>query len=74
MASRRQVGSGWCVVIGDTHVGGNANFRTNASAAIRFWRWLFSRTLPGQKPWNPPAGADTGGSDPSEDDDGGTAE
>ena len=60
---------GLVVVIGDTHFGGNENFRTNANAAIRFWRWLLSRTTPGQKPWNPPAGVNTNASDPSEDDD-----
>jgi hypothetical protein len=67
MVASRRVGSGSVVVIGDTHIGGNANASTNAAASIRFWRWLFSHTIPGQKPWDPPAGANTEASGDLED-------
>jgi hypothetical protein len=46
------------VLIGDTHLASNQNLETNESSIpdnIRFWRWLLSRVVIGQKPWEPPA-------------------
>ncbi len=55
-------GKGSCVVIADTHFASNENLETGEDALpdnIRFWRWLLSRVVPGQKPWNPPASAES---------------
>ena len=66
----RSEGSGTVAVIGDTHFGSNENFRMGKDAAIHFWRWLFSRIVPGQKEWNPPPGTNVNPSmEPAEEDD-----
>ncbi|MCG2684437.1 MAG: hypothetical protein L6306_12595 [Planctomycetales bacterium] len=53
---RRSKGRGSFVVIGDTHNAGNANNAFDEQSSIRFWRWLLSRVVAGQAPWEPPAG------------------
>jgi hypothetical protein len=56
----RSVGTGSVVVIGDTHFGCNDNFQPKGRTLpdrILFWRWLFSRVVPGQAEWNPAPGA-----------------
>ena len=35
------------------------NRRTHDARRIRFWRWLLSRVVPGQKAWNPPPAGQT---------------
>jgi len=48
---------GSVVVIADTYFASNENLETAESSLpdnIYFWRWLLSRVVPGQKPWNPP--------------------
>jgi len=70
-------GAGSCVVIGDTHFAANENLQTlegTVADNILFWRWLLTRAVPRQKPWNPPAGANAESSDTSEEDSEGTAE
>ena len=55
---------GSVVVIADTHFAGNENLESaenSISDNIRFWRWLLSRVVTGQKPWNPPPNADKAG-------------
>jgi hypothetical protein len=47
---------GTVVVIGDTHFASNENIDMDKNASIRFWRWLLSHAVPGQKEWNPPPG------------------
>ena len=45
------------VVIADTYFASNENLETAENSAadnIYFWRWLLSRVVPGQKPWDPP--------------------
>lgn len=45
------------VVIADTRFAANENLETAETMLpdnIRFWRWLLSRIMPGQKKWNPP--------------------
>jgi hypothetical protein len=57
----RPFGSGQIVVIGDTHFADNESLETAAGAVpqnVRFWRWLLSRVVTGQKAWNPPPGSD----------------
>jgi len=49
---------GSVVVIGDTHFADNENLETAERPLtdnILFWRWLLSRVVPGQAPWEPPA-------------------
>ncbi len=51
-------------MIGDTHFASNENLETAESTIpdnIRFWRWLLSRVVAGQKPWNPPPAAGKAG-------------
>ena len=48
---------GTVVVIGDTHFAANENLESADKSIpdnIRFWRWLLSRVVPGQKAWRPP--------------------
>jgi hypothetical protein len=48
---------GAVVVIADTYFASNENLETAENSAadnIYFWRWLLSRVVPGQKPWDPP--------------------
>ncbi len=48
---------GTVVVIGDTRFACNENLEeadVSIPDNIRFWRWLLSHVVPGQKPWNPP--------------------
>ena len=48
---------GAVVVIADTHFATNENLETAETTVpdnIRFWRWLLSHVVTGQKPWNPP--------------------
>jgi hypothetical protein len=47
-------GQGVAVVIGDTHFAANANHLKGRDMAP-FWRWLLSRILSGQQPWQPSA-------------------
>ncbi|MEN6452075.1 MAG: DUF4350 domain-containing protein, partial [Thermoguttaceae bacterium] len=57
----RSLGSGQFVVIGDTHFADNENLEAAVDSLpnnIRFWRWLLSRVVSGQKEWNPPQGSD----------------
>ena len=52
---------GTVVVIGDTYFASNENLETAENLVpdnIRFWRWLLSRVVTGQKAWNPPPNAD----------------
>lgn len=73
----RKDGGGSVVVIGDTHFAGNENFQAKGRTSpdrVLFWRWLLSHVIPGQKPWNPPAGANAESSNTSEDDGDGTPE
>jgi hypothetical protein len=63
---------GAIVVIGDTHFACNENFRSGGRDPvhqIEFWRWLLSRVVPGQKPWNSPASTKTGSADAIEESD-----
>ncbi len=57
---------GTVVVIGDTRFACNDNLEdadVSIPDNIRFWHWLLSRAVRGQKPWNPPpATGDTKGS------------
>ncbi len=60
----RPFGGGQMVVIGDTHFTSNENFGSDARSTpeiVHFWRWLLSRVVPGQKPWDPPPGSDNVG-------------
>jgi hypothetical protein len=44
------------IVIADTYFATNQNLESSESALpenIRFWRWLLSNVVPGQKPWTP---------------------
>jgi hypothetical protein len=50
----RPEGHGTVVLIGDTHFASNENIQFDESASVRFWRWLLSRVVAGQKPWTPP--------------------
>jgi len=48
---------GTVVVIGDTRFACNENLEGSDVLIpdnIRFWHWLLSRVVPGQKPWEPP--------------------
>jgi hypothetical protein len=54
--SSRSHGGGTVVVIGDTHFASNDSFKMDNGACIRFWRWLLSNVVAGQKPWEPPPG------------------
>ena len=58
----RSEGQGTFVVIGDTYFGSNENFDMNEGEAVAFWRWLLSRVVAGQKPWNPPPNTEKAGS------------
>ncbi len=52
---------GSVVVIADTYFAANENLETSERVLpdnIRFWRWLLSNVVPGQKPWTPPPAAD----------------
>jgi hypothetical protein len=52
---------GSVVVIADTYFASNENLETAENSIpdnIYFWRWLLSRVVPGQKPWNPPPSTD----------------
>jgi hypothetical protein len=54
----RPVDGGTVVVIGDTKFAINDNFQSEDDTApdrILFWRWLLTRVVPGQEPWNPPS-------------------
>jgi hypothetical protein len=65
-------GSGAVAVIGDTHFAANENIQRGGAALpdqIQFWRWLFSRVVPGQKEWNPPPAANADSSGTVENDD-----
>jgi hypothetical protein len=53
---------GSVVVIGDTFFAVNENIEPEGrsiSSRILFWRWLLSRVVPGQKPWDLPADSPT---------------
>jgi hypothetical protein len=52
----KSVNGGAVVVIGDTYFATNKNIAIDQNASNRFWRWLLSRVVPGQKEWNPPPG------------------
>jgi len=56
---------GAVVVIADTYFAINENLETAENAVlddnIRFWRWLLTRAVPGQKPWNPPPNTEKAG-------------
>lgn len=72
----RRENAGSVVVVGDTHFAGNECFQVEGQVApdkIVFWRWLLSRTIPGQKPWEPAAGANTTASGDSQQGGEGTA-
>jgi hypothetical protein len=54
----RTEGQGVVLVIGDTHFASTENTESAETAPpenILFWRWIFSRVLPGLSPWDPPA-------------------
>jgi hypothetical protein len=54
----RAVDLGKVVIIGDTYFATNENMQPKGRAMpdrVRFWRWLFSRVVPGQEAWEPPA-------------------
>ena len=56
---------GSVVVIGDTYFATNGNLESAKRSHpdnMLFWRWLLSRVVPGQKPWNPPPAASAAGS------------
>ncbi len=52
------------VVIADTYFASNENLETAENSVpdnIYFWRWLLSRVVTGQKPWNPPPNTEKAG-------------
>jgi len=54
---------GTVVVIGDTYFASNENLETADTVVpdnVRFWRWLLSHVVVGQKPWEPPPAAKAG--------------
>ncbi len=55
---------GTVVVIADTHFASNENLETAENSVpdnIYFWRWLLSRVVNGQKPWDPPPNTEKAG-------------
>ena len=55
---------GAVVVIADTYFASNENLETAENSVpdnIHFWRWLLSRVVAGQKPWNPPPNTEKAG-------------
>jgi hypothetical protein len=56
----RVEGQGKVVVVGDTQFAANANHLKTGQDMAPFWRWLLSRIMAGQQPWEPSAATPAG--------------